>query len=175
MPGSLFIKFDGITQGESLEVNHKGDQGWIEISEWSFDITSESNAGKGQGSAVGKAGTEGLTISHYVDVSSTTILTKMIQGKHFPLITIQMVKQTGADDGGKNFFQIIVSEAFVNKVSTKGSGENGELTQEVTFTFKEMKVDYKRQKNDGQLDSAPKTFLWSVKKNDESVAITGSI
>lgn len=174
MPGSIFIKFDGITTGESLEVNHKGDQGWIEISEWSFDITSESNAGKGMGSTVGKAGTEGLTISHYVDVSSTTILTKMIQGQHFPLITIQMVKQVGSEAGGQNFFQIKVSEAFVNKVSTKGSGESGELTQDVTFTFKEMKVCYKKQKNDGQL-AGPISFNWSVKKNDEAIAITGSI
>ncbi len=174
MPGSLFIKFDGITQGESLEVNHKGDQGWIEISEWSFDITAESNAGKGQGSSVGKAGTEGLTISHYVDVSSTTILTKMIQGQHFPLITIQMVKQVGSESGGQNFFQIKVSEAFVNKVSTKGSGESGEITQDVTFTFKEMKVCYRKQKNDGQLAGAI-SFNWSVKKNDEAIGITGSI
>jgi type VI secretion system secreted protein Hcp len=169
MPGSLFIKFAGITTGESLAKTNKGSEGWIEIGDWSFDIISESNAGKGQGSTVGKATTEGLTISHYIDVSSPTILDKMIMGEHFPLITIQMVKSTGGTDGTKPFFQVQVSEAYVNKVSTKGSGESGELTQEVVFTFKEIQVDYKMQKNDGKL-AGTSSFKWSLKNNSETLA-----
>jgi type VI protein secretion system component Hcp len=85
-----------------------------------------------------------------------------------------MVKQIGSDAGGQNFFQVKVSEAFVSKVATKGSGESGEITQDVTFTFKEMKVCYRKRKNDGQLAGAI-SFNWSVKKNDEAIAITGSI
>lgn len=168
MPGSIFVKFAGIAVGESLAKTNKGSEGWIEISDWSFDITSESNAGKGQGSSVGKATTEGLTINHYIDVSSTVILDKMVMGEHFSLITIQMVKATGGTAGMKPFFQVQVSDAYVNKVSTKGSGDNGELTQEVVFTFKEIQVDYKMQKNDGQL-AGTSTFKWSLANNTEAL------
>jgi type VI secretion system secreted protein Hcp len=167
MPGNLFINFGkDVPDGESLQKDHPGSAGWIEISEWSFDITSESSAGKGQGSSTGKATTEGLSISHYLDISSPTILAKMVAGAHFPVITIHMLKQTGED--GKppqTYFEVKVAEAFVSKVSTKGSGDSGELSQDVTFTFKQLAVAYKMQNNKGELlGSIP--FNWSVKGNE---------
>ena len=56
MPGNSFINFGAdVPDGESMQKDHDGKKGWIEISDWDFDITSESSAGKGQGSSVGKA------------------------------------------------------------------------------------------------------------------------
>jgi len=177
MPGgNLFINFGkDVPDGESMQKDHPGTKGWIEISEWNFDITSESSAGKGQGSAVGKATTEGLTISHYFDISSPKILSNMVSGKHFPFITIHMLKQTGED--GKppqTFFEVKVSEAYVSKVSTKGSGESGEMSQDVTFTFKQLAVAYKKQDNKGKLGQVI-PFDWSVKGNELKTDITDKL
>jgi type VI secretion system secreted protein Hcp len=166
MPGNLFINFGkDVPDGESMQKDHPGTKGWIEINDWSFDITSDSTAGKGQGSSGGKATTEGLTISHYFDISSPTILAKIVSGTHFPIITIHMLKQTGED--GKppqTYYEVKVSEAFVSKVGTKGSGDDGTMNQDVTFTFKQLAVAYKPQANDGKLGTAI-PFDWSVKGN----------
>jgi type VI protein secretion system component Hcp len=40
MPGNAFIKFDGGApmKGESQQVGHEGDKGWIEMGDWSWDV-----------------------------------------------------------------------------------------------------------------------------------------
>lgn len=166
MPGNSFIRFGkagaDVKPGESMQKSHPGADGWIEIGDWSWDIESESSVGKGTGAAVGKAAPGNLSISHYFDTSSTTILDKVVAGKHFAEITIEMLKATG-DGSPKAYFQVKVSEAFVTKVSTKG-GEDGSINQDVEFVFKEIAIGYKAQKNDGSLEgSIP--FEWSVKTN----------
>jgi type VI secretion system secreted protein Hcp len=176
MPGNTFINFGkDVPDGESMQKDHPGTSGWIEISDWDFEIAAESSAGKGQGSAVGKAGTEGLNVSHYFDISSPTILSKIVTGTHFPMITIHMLKQTGeTGKAPQTYFEVKVSEAFVSKVSTKGSGEDGTMSQDVTFTFKQIAVGYKPQANDGKLTTAI-PFEWSLKGNELKTSISDKL
>ncbi len=166
MAGNSFINFGkDVPLGESLQKGHEGDKGWIEISDWSWDIEAEHSVAKGTGAAVGKATPGNLSITHYFDMSSPTILLKMVQGKHFDLITIDMCKTTG--DGSKVYFQVQVMSAFVTKVSTKG-GEDGSMNQDVEFVFKEIYLGYKPQNNQGTLDASI-PFEWSVK--DQKLAL----
>ena len=74
-----------------------------------------------------------------------------------------MLKQTGkVDVGPETYFQVKASEAFVSKVSTKGS-EDGSMTQDVEFVFKQIALGYKAQTNKGGLEgSIP--FEWSIKE-----------
>src|SRR5690242_6295914 len=164
MPGNTFINFGAdVPKGESLQKGHHGDQGWIEIDDWSWDIEAEHNVAKGTGASVGKATPGTLSITHYFDISSPTILQKIVAGQHFPVITIEMLKQTGkVDVGPETYFQVKASEAFVSKVSTKGS-EDGSMTQDVEFVFKQIALGYKAQTNKGGLEgSIP--FEWSIKE-----------
>ena len=116
MPGNTFINFGSdVPVGESMQKSHPGSSGWIEIGDWSWDIEAEHSVTRGTGAAVGKATPGTLSISHYFDISSSTILSKMVAGKHFPVITIEMLKATG-DEAPKVYFQCKVSEAFVTKV-----------------------------------------------------------
>jgi type VI secretion system secreted protein Hcp len=173
MPGNSFIQFrkedGGQAAGESQQIGHLGTGGWIEIGDWSWDIESESNVAKGTGAAVGKATPGTLSITHYFDTSSPVILQKIVHGRHFPVITIEMLKQVGNDKGPQTYFQVKVTEAFVTKVSTK-AGEDGQINQDVEFVFKEIFVGYKPQKNDGSLESALE-FNWSVKDNQTATKI----
>jgi type VI secretion system secreted protein Hcp len=177
MPGNTFINFGSdVPKGESLQKDHHGDKGWIEISDWSFDIEAEHSVAKGQGASVGKATPGVLMITHYWDMSSCEMLRKMVQGRHFPLITIEMLKATGtaqnkATMGQQTYFQVKVTDAFVTKVSTKG-GDDGTLNQDVEFVFKEVYVGYKPQDNTGKL-LAPAHFHWSVKGNKTETSISG--
>src|SRR5512146_258741 len=165
MPGNSFICFDkSIPKGESLHSSNNGDKGWIEISDWSWDIEADTSFLKGAGASVGKPQPGSLSFSHYYDKASPVIMKKIVQGKHFPKVYIVMLKQTGAEDGqGEAYFAMAMDEAFITKVSSKGA-EDGSVTQDVEMVFKVISVSYKPQKLlGGGLDTAV-PFGWDIGK-----------
>lgn len=168
MPGNAFIQFNTyegtFPLGESEEDGHKGDDGWIEISDWDWEITSDSSSGKGQGSSVGKPITEGFNFTHYYDKSSTVLMSMIVMGKNFESVTIDMLKQIGS---GKPelFLQITARDVFITKVGTKGN-EDGSVSQDVSFTFKQVAMGYKKQKDDGKM-AAAKFARWNVSEQTQ--------
>ncbi len=164
MPGNTFINFGAadLKTGESLQKNRLGTEGWIELNDWSWEIEAEHSNLKGSGAAVGKPNPGTLNFTHNFDLSSPVILMKIVQGKAFPKVTIDMLKQTGGDQT-ELFFQIVMSDVFICKVSTKGS-EDGSVTQDVDMVFKEVAIGYKAQTNKGTLESAAMEFGWSIAK-----------
>ena len=161
MPGNSFIKFDGIAEGESLQKSNPGSAGWVEIADWSWDIEAEHSAFKGTGAAVGKPTPGTLSFSHYFDNTSAEIMNRIVQGTHFPVVTIQMLKQTGGAQPVV-YFEVVMGSAFITKVSTKGA-EDGSLNQDVEMVFKEIIVGYKPQDNKGGL-GVTIPFAWNVPK-----------
>jgi type VI secretion system secreted protein Hcp len=164
MPGNAFIKFDGVPKGESTHSSHNGDKGWIEISDWSWDIEAETSFLKGAGASVGKPQPGTMSFSHYYDKASPVIMKKIVQGKHFPRVHILMLKQTGAEDGqGEPYFGITMDEAFITKVSSKGA-EDGSVTQDVEMVFKVIAVGYCSQKLIGGGLDTQVNFTWDIGK-----------
>jgi len=170
MAGNAFIQFidyDGNSPlGESEEKGHEGINGWIEIADWDWEVTSDSSSAKGTGSSVGKAVSEGFNFSHFYDKSSPTLLSMIVMGKNFESVTIDMLKQIGS---GKPdlFLQITARDVFITKASTKGQ-EDGTVTQDVSFSFKQVALGYKKQDdaNEGKL-SAAKFARWNVSEQTE--------
>ena len=174
MPGNAFIKFAGIVKGESFQDGHGGDKGWIEIGDWSWDIEAETSFLKGGGASVGKATPGTLSFSHFWDLSSSVILTKIVAGTHFDTVTIHMLKQIGDKDGKPaTYFEIVVKDAYVTKVSSK-AGEDGAINQDVEMVFKEIVVGYKAQKNTGELETSI-PFNWSITTGTTSTEVKGTI
>jgi type VI secretion system Hcp family effector len=164
MPGNSFIKFEGVPTGESTHTTNNGAKGWIEISDWSWDIEADTSFLKGAGASVGKPQPGTLSFSHYYDKASPVIMQKIVQGKHFPKVYIVMLKQTGAEDGqGEPYFAITMDEAFITKVSSKGA-EDGSVTQDVEMVFKVVAVSYKPQDLKGGTLAAPVNFGWDIGK-----------
>ena len=161
MAGNSFIKLSGC-KGESLQKGFEGDKGWIEIGDWSWEITNESNFLKGTGSAGGKATPGILNWSHYYDTSSPTIMKNVIQGKAFDEVEIAMCKNTGGDNP-ERFFTLKMKNVFIQKATMKG-GEDGNVNQEVEMTFKEVDIDYKQQNDKGKL-LAPIKSGWDITTN----------
>jgi type VI secretion system secreted protein Hcp len=163
MPGNAFICFttqgDKTTPGESLQTGHLGADGWIEISDWSWEVESEASHLKGTGAAVGKPTAGALSFTHYYDKSSPVLQQYIVKGSHFKSVTLDMLKQTG-DDQPELFFQLMASNVFITKVTNSGE-EDGSLKQEVEMVFKEVGIGYKRQDNKGDLKEA-KYFHWNI-------------
>jgi len=163
MPGNAFIKFEkldgGTAPGESLQPGHLGTAGWIEIGDWGWDVEAEASHLKGTGAAVGKPQPGVLNFSHYYDKSSPVLMQFIVRGTTFKTCTIDMLKQTGGEQP-ELYFQLVAKDVFITKVSSKG-GEDGAVSQDVEMVFKEVAVGYKRQKNDGALDTAL-FFRWNI-------------
>jgi type VI secretion system secreted protein Hcp len=162
MPGNTFILFGkaDVPVGESLQDVRKGTDGWIEIADWSWDIEAEHSNLKGSGAAVGKPNPGTFNFTHPFDLSSTAIMNKIVQGKHFDKVCVDMLKQTGADKA-EHFFQIVMANVYITKVSTSGS-EDGSVTQTVDMVFKEVSVGYKAQSNKGTLEGKAMEFDWNI-------------
>jgi type VI secretion system secreted protein Hcp len=162
MPGNAFICFDTVKKGESTHDTHNGGKGWIEISDWSWDIEAETSFLKGAGASVGKPTPGTLSISHYYDRASPVIMSKIVQGKHFAKVHIVMLKQTGNQDGkGVPYFGITATEVFMTKVSSKGA-EDGSVSQDVEMVFKTIAVAYKPQKEEGGDLDTQTNFIWDI-------------
>lgn len=160
MPGNAFINFGpDVPVGESLQKNRIGTSGWIELNDWSWDIEADHSNLKGSGAAVGKPNPGTLNFTHNFDTSSTVIMQKIVAGKSFPSVKIDMLKQTGGDET-EQFFQIMMTDVYITKVSTKG-GEDGAVTQDVDMVFKEVAVGYKAQGNTGKLGDTMQ-LSWSI-------------
>ena len=173
MPGNAFLRFIGSggdkdVKGESLQEGHLGTDGWIEIGDWSWDIEAETSFLKGTGASVGKPTPGVLSFSHYYDKSSPVIMKYILKGTHFQSIRIDMLKQTGKEDGKPEiYFQLNASDVFITKVASKG-GEDGQVTQDVEMVFKAVTVGYRQQLNTGKLEAARK-FAWNISEMTDKV------
>lgn len=171
--GNTFIKMTGVKPGESLQEGHEGSGGWSEITDWSWEIEAETSFMKGGGASVGKPNPGTLSFTHDWDTSSTVMLQKMVAGTHFDEVVIHMLKGTG-DSAGKPtlFFEVIMLNAYVTKVSTK-AGSDG-LSQDVELVFKEISLGYKAQTNKGPLEKSAIPFNWNIAEATMSTTKTSS-
>lgn len=162
MPGNAFIKFKEVTKGESMADSHPGSKGWNEITDWSWDIEAETSFLKGSGAAVGKPTPGTFSITHPFDTAAPEIMSRIVKGTHFAEVTVVMLKQTGAADGkGEIYFGALMKSVFITKVSSKG-GEDGSVTQDVEFVFKDIGLAYRPQEQGGGLSGTQLPFFWDV-------------
>jgi len=166
MPGNAFILFknsDGtISTGSSMQSTHPSSAGWLEITDWNWDIEAETNFLKGTGASVGVATPGTFGFSHSFDRSSPNIMNYIVLGTAFKSVVLHMLKSTGAADGAPEvFFGFKIADAFITKVSSK-AGEDGAITQDVEFVFKAIALGYKQQLNTGKLDATIRPFGWNV-------------
>jgi len=163
MPGNAFIMFkgDAPVKGESQQIDHEGDKGWIEIGDWSWDVEAEASHLKGTGASVGKPNPGAISFSHFYDKSSPALMQYIVKGTHFKTATIHMLKQTGQEQP-QLFFELVASSVFITKVSSKG-GEDGAVNQDVECVFKQVAIGYKQQGNDGKfVKDGFRKFTWNI-------------
>ena len=169
MAANSFIRFlknkKPVTLGESMQKGHMYTDGWLEIGDWSWEITADTNFLKGTGASVGKAVPGAMSFSHSFDRSSPLILDHITMGTHFDVAQIDMLKQTG-ESQPQVYFQVMMGSVFITKVSSKG-GEDGAIAQDVEMVFKEIQIGYKKQSSNiksgkaGKLDPAV-PFKWNI-------------
>lgn len=152
-----FLKIDGI-KGESQDDKHKNE---IELESWSW---GESNAGSFSASSGGGAGKVVMQDFHFtmkVNTASPKLFQACASGEH-----IKSAQLTCRKAGLKQQEYLIVKFTDLLISSYQSSGHQGDVipTDQISFNFTAIEMDYKEQKADGSL-GAPIHGGWDVKKH----------
>jgi len=154
-----FLKIDGI-KGESQDAKHAGE---IELQSWSW---GETNSGSFAQSAGGGAGKVVMQDFHFV-MTSNTASPKLFQacasGEHIANAVLTC-RKAGKDQ--QEFLIIKFADLLISSYQTGGSQGDVIPTDQISFNFAGIEIDYKEQKADGSLGPAIHGG-WDVKKHQK--------
>ncbi len=160
MAVDMFLEIKGEIKGEAQDKVHKGA---IDVLAWSWGMSQSGSFHTGGGGGAGKASFQDISITKWVDNSSTVFMLYCANGDHFPAARI-IVRKSGKMP--LEYIVIEMEKVMITSVSTGGSGGEDRLTENVTLNFAKVKVLYKEQKPDGS-GGPDMTFSWDIAANSD--------
>ncbi|GAB2889462.1 type VI secretion system receptor/chaperone Hcp [Uliginosibacterium flavum] len=157
MAVDMFLKLTGI-KGESQDAKHKGE---IDVLAWSWGLSQSGTSHMGGGAGAGKVNVQDISITKYVDKSTTPLILNTCKGAHIDEAVL-VVRKAGTSP--LEYIKITMKQVMVSSLSTGGSGGEDRLTENVSLNFAEFKVEYCEQKKDGS-GEAPSTAAWNIPEN----------
>lgn len=159
MAQDVFLKLDGI-KGESKDKKYKDE---IDVLAWSWGASQSATMHMGGGGGGGKVSVQDLSITKYIDKSSTVLMQHCFSGKHIATGELIVRKAGGT---AVEYLRILMKEVIISSCSTGGSGGEDRLTENVSLNFGEVAVKYIEQKPDGGEGAKPE-FAYSMSENTE--------
>ncbi len=158
MAVDMTLKIDGI-KGESKIKGHAEE---VDVLAWSWGLSQSGTFGAGGGGGAGKVNVQDLSITKYVDKSSPDLMLACSNGKHLKdaLLT---VRKAGEDP--VEYVTVKLEKILVTSVSTGGSGGEDRLTENVSFNFGKVTVEYQEQDDNGKPKGGKVTYGWNVQEN----------
>jgi type VI secretion system secreted protein Hcp len=157
MSVDMFLKCEGLT-GEAKDKDHKDE---IDVLAWSWGVSNSGTTHMGGGGGAGKANFQDISITKFIDNSSTDLLLACSNGKHYPKMVLTVRK---AGEKPLEYFVLTMKDCLVSSLSTGGSGGEDRLTENISINFAKIEMEYKEQKPDGT-GGAPKRFGWDIAGN----------
>ena len=158
MAVDMFIKI-GDLKGESKDSKHKDE---IDVLAWSWGMSQSGTTHTGGGGGSGKVNVQDISITKYVDSSSSVLISSACKGTHHPEATLTVRK---AGDKALEYIIIKMKEVIVTSISMGGSGGEDRLTENVSLNFGEFEYAYQPQKADGSADGGKKEYKFSISEN----------
>ena len=153
-----FIKFDGI-KGESADAKHKDE---IDVEAWSWGETNVGGAAHGGGGGQGKVSMQDFHFTMRFNKASISLMKACATGQHIKDATLS-ARKAGKEQ--QEYLTIKFQDVLVSSYQTGGSeGGDNVPTDQVSFNFVKIDVEYKPQKADGSLD-AGLHFKYDIKAN----------
>ena len=144
-----YLKIDGI-EGESTA--RKGE---IDVESWSW---GESQSGTHVGGGGGGAGKVQMQDFHFVmgyNKASPKLMEACATGQHIKEGTLLCRKAGGKQE---DYLKIKFSDLLISSYQTGGSSHGGVVpTDQISFNFSKIEVEYKEQKADGTLGGTVKS------------------
>jgi type VI secretion system secreted protein Hcp len=157
MAMDMFIQI-GALKGESRDKVHKEK---IDVLAWSWGMSNSGSAHTGGGAGSGKVNVQDISITKYIDKSSTDLMLAACNGKHFPDAML-IVRKAG--EKPVEYLKIKLTEVLITSVSTGGSGGEDRLTENISLNFAKVNVEYTPQKSDGSADKTV-NMGWDIAAN----------
>ena len=149
----MHLKLEGgaITfKGESKHTKHADE---IQVLAWSWGASQSGSFGHGAGGGAGKANIQDLSITKYIDKSSTALLKAVVTGDHIGTVVLSVSKAGGKQE---DYFTVTLTGAMITSYSTGGSGGEDMLTENVSIGFAKFDIEYFAQDAKGAVASAGK-------------------
>lgn len=158
MAVDMFIKFDGI-DGESVDAKHAKA---IDVLAWSWGMSQSGTTHQSTGGGAGKVNVQDLSLTKYIDKSSTVLMTHCATGKHIPKAVLTVRK---AGDKPLEYLVITLKDLLISSVQTGGSGGEDRLTENVTINFGAYEVAYQQQAKTGGAEGGQVFSKFDIAKN----------
>lgn len=155
----FYLKIDGI-DGESQDGTQKGE---IDLESWSWGCTQSANPGGG-GQGGGKVHMQEFNFSMKVNKATPKLIEACASGKAFGSAALNCRKAGGKQD---SYLIYKFYDVMISSYHTTGSGGSGIVpTEQISFNYGKMEVEYKEQKSDGTMGGAVRCG-WDSKKNEK--------
>ncbi|MEI6165899.1 MAG: type VI secretion system tube protein Hcp [bacterium] len=155
----MFLKMDDL-HGESLDAVHTNE---IDVLAWSWGMSNSGTMHTGGGGGGGKVSVQDLSLTKYVDKSSSVLFNYVCSGKQFA--EVKLTIRTGGGPAPVEFLIITMTDVIVTSLSTGGSGGEDRLTENITLNFSAFKVSYQPRKPDGTPDGGRLELGWDIAAN----------
>lgn len=154
-----FLKIAGI-DGESTDTAHKGE---IDIESWAWGESNSggSATGIGAGTGAGKVTTNDFSFVMTLNKASPKLFLACAQGEHIK--SAWLTAHRAGEKQTDYFLKWSFSDLLISSYQT-GAAESVNPTDQVTFNFSKIEVEYKEQKPDGTLSPSIKAG-WNLKTN----------
>jgi type VI secretion system secreted protein Hcp len=153
-----FIKFDGI-KGESTDAKHKDE---IDVESWSWGETSSGSAHEGGGGGAGKVSMQDFHFVMRQNTASPGLMKACATGQHIKTVTLTG-RKAGKDQ--LEYLSFKFHDVLVSSFQTGGSEHADSVpSDQVSFNFAKIEVEYRPQKPDGSLGPAVQ-FKYDLKAN----------
>ena len=160
-----FLRIDGI-KGESQDA--KGHKDEIELLSWSWGETNAGSFAHSSGGGAGKVVMQDFHFSMLSNIASPKLFQACASGEHIPTATLTCRK---AGTTPQEFLIVKFTDLLISSYQTGGRRSTDSVqgvvpTDEISFNFATIEVDYKPQKADGSLGPAVHGG-WDVKKHQK--------
>ena len=159
----MFMKMSNGISGESKDKD-KGTVGDIDVLAWSWGVSQSGTFHAGGGGGAGKANVQDLSFTKWIDKASPKLQLACLKGTH---LTDAVLNVRKAGDKPYVYLKITMTKVLVSSVSTGGSGGEDRLTENVTFNFAKVKVEYFEQTDTGSVNAAG-DYTFDIEGNADS-------
>lgn len=154
----FFLKIDTI-EGESADDKHKGE---IDLESWSWGETNSGGHAYGGGGGAGKVAMQDFHFTMKVNKATPKLILACASGQHIKDAVLTCRKAGGKQE---EYLKYYFYDLLVSSYQTGGSGGSEVIpTEQISFNYSKMKVEYKAQDEKGGLGGVIGAG-WDLKKN----------
>jgi type VI secretion system secreted protein Hcp len=155
MAVDYFLKIDGIP-GESQDKTHKDE---IHLESWSWGESQSGSMVAGGGGGSGRVDMQDFHFVMQVNKATPKLILACAGGDHIKKAILTCRK---AGKTQQEFLVYTFSDLLISSYQTGGSKSDVIPTEQVSFNYTKMEVEYKEQKADGSLGGGIKAG-WNLK------------